>query len=127
VDDGEAEALGRYAANGAIAAAMKDADGFTSVFLGALGPSHNVLTRLFKKAGAHIWTEGGHTVRTDGRVLILHAAREGAAQLNVPEGRRLEPLYEDHAAITGAGAVDMKRGETRWFRIEPPLVREEKS
>lgn len=119
VTDKEAKTLGIYNAGGGISAAHKRAQGFESIFLGDAFVTRDVLRALFAQAGCHIWTQGDHVLLSDGRLLLLHAAKAGKVVLKLPPGIKAEPLDSD-IKVKNAGSqlrVDCRKGTTAWFRL----------
>jgi beta-galactosidase len=118
VVDADATPLGRYAEGGAVSSAMATHEGCRSIFLGDMGPSRTVLTKLFEAAGAHIWTRGGEVVHTDGRTLAIHTGTPGVVEVALPGGMRARPidadvLSEDAHTIR----LHLPAGGTAWLAL----------
>ncbi len=117
VADAAALTLGRYA-EGRVSCAMRRDGSLHMVFIGDMGASSEMLRRLAGMAGAHIWTQDGSIVQTDGATLAVHAARDGDLTVTLPPGLSAEPL--DGIALRAAGprvTAALRQGDTLWLRL----------
>ncbi|MHB1461095.1 MAG: hypothetical protein ACYC1M_07440 [Armatimonadota bacterium] len=117
VSDPKANILGRYA-DGEISSAAKMMGHHTSIFMGSMGISAEVLTRLFSKYGVHTWTRDGSVIQTDGQWLMVHSGIAGHKTIYLPKGVRAEPLAGTIIKRSGQElTVEFSTGETRWFKL----------
>ena len=121
VDDPQVQSLGRYLDGQKISTARKSVDNYTSIFLGDFGTSISVLTKLFEKGGAHIWTKNKEVIYTDGNFLFVHA-QKGKVEISIPKGEDITPV-DPATVMTRDGLkvyVDFTKGkQSQWFRIRP--------
>lgn len=120
VEDENAIPLATYS-DGKTAIGLKKQEGWTSVYSGMLGTlDPRLLNRLARDAGAHIFTETPVGLVFNGRFLSLHGLQNGKVSLRLPEASRVVDF--DTGQEIGSGtevAIELKAGETRWFRVEP--------
>jgi hypothetical protein len=117
VTESGVKVLGHYA-DGTVSSAMKRVDGHNSIFLGSLGVSSEVLTRLLDLAKVQIWTRDGSVVQTDGKFLVIHSGKKGLKPIYLPEGVTAESL--NGKIVRQSGNViyaDFAEGGTLWFRL----------
>ena len=120
VNDPQAEALGRYLDGQAISAARIRTGHHQSIFLGEMGNTWSVLSRLLESAGVHLWTRDGSVVQTDGTFLMIHSGKAGRKSISVPAGIQVKPMK---GAIDESGngtlQVFFKEAESLWFELTP--------
>jgi len=112
VVDDRAEPVAHYASDGRVSSAQIAHGEHTSVFLGDMGPSADVLRGLFEAAGAHMFTRGGEVVLTDGRYVVVHVGEPGERTVYPRPGTRLRPMDADGEARAEPITLDFRRGET---------------
>jgi hypothetical protein len=119
VTEKDVTVLGRYAAGGAISAASRRFRKFDSVLLCDWFATRSVLRKLFERAGCHIWTRGAAVVRSDGRLLLVHAAAEGTLNLRLPRGVSARPVEASVKVEGNAQDLRLKcrKGTTVLFRL----------
>ncbi len=118
VDDPAATILGRFVADGRTSCAERTLGRLCTVIITDLGASADLLRRLAGMAGAHLWTQDGSIVQTDGVTLAVHAARDGDLTVTLPQGLAAEPL--DGVAMRTDGprvTAAVRRGDTLWLRL----------
>jgi len=119
VTDPTATPIGRYRSDNAVSAARIQDGHRTSVFVGDMGVTPGLMQVLFREAGAHIWTQGGESVQTDGQHLIVHSGEARAVDIHLPKGVEAEPILGTKAQRGGGKiVVPFGRGETHWFRLK---------
>jgi hypothetical protein len=120
VKDGNTEVLGRYRADGLVSAARQiEPSGAVSIFSGDFGLSYQVLQKLFKREGVHLWTKGGQIVHTDGHFLAIHSGNKETVEVNIPSGKTLIPFIREGIKIGQRTAwVDIQPTQTRCFLIK---------
>jgi uncharacterized repeat protein (TIGR01451 family) len=120
VSDPAATAVGRYLSDNAVSSAYKNKDGFTSIFLGDVGWTTDMIRPLLTAAGVHIWDPSGDVVHTDGAWLVLHAGSAGARTVSLPAGVTATPLDGQGTPATSPQPLQVsfqRMGETRWFGL----------
>jgi beta-galactosidase len=120
VNDADARQLATYKANGRTAAALKQRDGWNSIFVGTPGATPSLLREIARVAGAHVYLRSDDVVVAGDGILAVHATAEGEKVLHLPNGATAKDVRLD-AAVTAAGKTlrfPMRRGETRTFIIE---------
>jgi hypothetical protein len=119
VTDRSVEVLGRYAAGGGVSAARKKLRGFDSVLICDWFATRDVLRALFENAGCHVWTRDAAVVRSDGRLLLVHAAAEGTVSLRMPPGVTARPLDAALTVRTEGRDVrlECRKGTTALFSL----------
>ncbi len=89
VEDPGATPLGRYAETGQVAAARRQRDAWTSIYVGAAqGLSDDLLNSLAREGGAYVAGPPGHQLNLSGEFASLHALRTGRYTLALPPGRK---------------------------------------
>jgi hypothetical protein len=119
VTDGAARVLGRYRDGGAVSAAEKRHGPHRSVLLADWGPTAQVLRRLLRGAGCHLWAPAGDVVLADGRFLAVHSGASGRKRLSLPAGCSAEPLGPCDVVERRADGLTVRcrAGDTLWFRL----------
>lgn len=119
LEDSRAETLGVYRDCRLPSSGMVHTGQQSSFFLGDFEISPDVLRRLFRAGGAHIWTEGGEVVHTDKDNLIIHSGNAGSIPVSLPAGTLLVRNGEGLKTDPASGKVEItsKAGETHWFEI----------
>ena len=100
------------------AIAVKEADGFTSVFHGAKLIRSDTLRSLAAFAGCHIWCRSDDVTYIGAQYVTIHASSNGPKTLRFPHRVTATEVYDgtvyrDVTEIT----VDMYLGETKMFRV----------
>ncbi|MGI2297502.1 DUF4082 domain-containing protein [Paenibacillus sp. GXUN7292] len=118
VTDSQAAAIGHYDTDpGKISFARKDFGNWTSIF-SASGSLPAGLIRSIKVnvGGAHsYYNEGTDNVRTDGRIIMMHASvgNSGIITIYLPRSSRVVDLIANRTVATGATSFSFYLGETR--------------
>ena len=113
-------ALGHYRGTDQVALAMKQADGWTSVFCGGLQVSAEVLRELARAAGAHVWCHSNDVISACPGFVSIHATADGDKELLMPAPSGLRDLVTGEKLPARAShRLAMKKGETRLFAITP--------
>lgn len=119
VSDPEAVPLAFYA-DGKTAIAVRRFSDWTSVYFGMLGTQDAALFhRIAKEAGALVMTEPTVAVEFNGRFLSLHGLRNGPVKVHLPAESVVYDFDTNQEIGRGRDiSVEMKAGDTRWFRVE---------
>jgi hypothetical protein len=100
VEDPQAQAIGVYAEDGAVAAAVKTMPGWTSIYFGApQSLSNEVMHRIAEQAGAFVAAPAGQQLDMSGEFASIHGLRYADYALRLPPGRSrvVEPFT--HAVL----------------------------
>ena len=118
VSDPDAVVFGHYVDSGEAAMAVKQADGFRSVFVGGLTLPARVLANIACDSAVHLYSAPGDVVYTDGRALSITACSAGRKALNLPSSAEVtDALNGEYVARGDSFSVDLRLGETRVYRI----------
>ncbi|MCK5573144.1 MAG: hypothetical protein KAJ12_10305 [Bacteroidetes bacterium] len=114
VTDEESRPLGYWTDTGEVAFAIKEYEGYTSVYVGSAPLPQQLLRWLAGKAGADLWSSEPDIVR---------ATRDAAALVATSDGGRTLTLPEPMAPVDGGPAqrehlLDLETGEVRIFAAE---------
>ena len=122
VTDPAATPLACYAGTPDVAAAARDFGTWKSVFIGSPGLTAEFAQRLARWAGCWCVAEAGDAVYASDRIVTIHALFPGHKVLRLQQAARVTDLTSGQmvAARAATVEVDMQRGETRWFWLEPP-------
>lgn len=117
VSDHEAKIIGRYP-DGKVSSAIKRTGQHTSIYMGSLGVTAEVLTKLFNSSKVHTWTRDGSVVQTDGQWLMIHTDKPGSKTIYLPAGIKSEPLTGTIVKQSGQTlTANFVKGDTRWFKL----------
>ena len=127
VPEGGVQILGRYIEGGEPAVAMREVEGFTSVFVGTLRVPARFLFNLAKSAGAHLYADPGDVVYTDGVVLSITASSEGVKTIRLPRPSKVTDALTEEVVIERGDTfqLHLRRGETRIFVVTSAPRKEE--
>ncbi len=121
VTDPEATPLAHYVTTRRLAAATRDFGSWKSAFIGAPGLRAAFVHNLAAWAGC--WCAAGpwDAVYANQRIVTVHAIFTGRKTLTLPGPSRVTDLQT--GAVVGERLesieMDMRRGETRWFWLDP--------
>ena len=120
VADKSAEVLGHYVVDNKISTARKKVGQHTSVFCGDFRMSSEMMKKIFKEAGVHIWTDGREVIHTDGNILMVHSGQAGVRRIYPPAGKKLEAIGgQIESQDANSASVLFTAGASRWFKVVP--------
>jgi len=120
VDDPDSQVFGRYVEDGAAAMAVKDYEGFRSVFVGGLALPAAVFAAIARSCGVHLYCDAGDVVYTDGRILSITACTQGAKEIRFPAPAVVTDVFSAEEVARGESfRLSLRKGETRVYRLEP--------
>lgn len=121
VMDARATPLAFYQDKPQVGCAARDFGKWKSVFIGSPGVTAEFLHNLANWAGCWVAAPAGDAVYGSQRFLTIHAMFSGHKTLCLPQRSRVTDLTSGRVIAEGAQTVelDMERGQTRWFRLEP--------
>jgi hypothetical protein len=113
------QVLGRYA-DGSAAAAIA-ADG-KRAYLGALHVPAQLLRKLLKRAGVHLYNDTDDVILADREFLGIAATSAGTKTLNLPEARTVVDALTGETLSQRTNRLDltMQLGETRLLLLREP-------
>ena len=121
-DDPQATVLGRLRDGGEPAFAVRDRDGWRSVYLAmtTFGPA--LLRNLARFAGAHVWCTSDDVVYANRSLLCVHTASGGCKTVELPAPALLTDLWSGEQAPTPTRRVEFASPpyRTRAWRMQCP-------
>ena len=121
VTDAQATPLARYVGTEMVAAAVRDFGSWRSVFVGSPKLSAEFIHNLASWSGCWCAAEPGDAVYASEHFVTIHALFPGHKVLTLREPSRVTDLTSGEVVAdrTQTIEVDMQRGTTRWFYVEP--------
>lgn len=119
VCDPDAAVLGRAATDGEPYLAMKETDGYISVFCTAQTVQADLLRSLAAYAGAHIYSDTDDVLYASERFVCLHASTDGEKTLHFKRPTCPTEVYEEktYGENVTSLTVFMHRGETKMWEL----------
>ncbi len=116
--------FGRYA-NGRAGAWFREGKPYRRVYLGALAAPPSLLRNLARMAGVHVYVDTDDVVEADQEFLAIHASTDGRKRIVLPAPMAVhDALTEETVAISvNEWTVEMKKGETRIYKLQVRQVR----
>ena len=103
------------------AMAVRQTNGHTSLFVGALKAPARMLAAIAGAAGVHLYCRAGDVVHVDGRTLSLTACDAGRKTVTLPRPAALRDVCTGETLSQAQTFhLDMRRGETRVFEVLTP-------
>jgi hypothetical protein len=121
VADDKSRILATYKADSSPAVAIKDFGNWKSVFFGGIGMTSSFVHDLARTAGAWTAAEPGTAVYGNQNFLIVHAMYPGTRTVQLLSPARVTDAADSSlvSARTQSLTLPMRRGETRWFQLDP--------
>ncbi len=119
VEDDTAIVLGKYALDGRAALAMKELDGYTSIYCATPTLRCDMLTAIAKQAGCHIYTEDEDVLFANESFVTLHAGTDGDKRIKLKKPCTPFEVYEkkSYGENTDTICLFMRRGETKMWSL----------
>lgn len=119
-DDPKAEILGRFLSNGKPAVALREMDGWTSIYWGAKIVQSDILRAVARFAGCHIYSESDDCVSANRRFVSIHAKNAGSRRLRFPRPCCPYEIYQGKAYGKNVDSIElnMRLGETLTFHLD---------
>jgi hypothetical protein len=114
--------VANYAGSDLPAAAVKIQPGKAKLFFsGAIDLTPEFINLFARWAGCWVAATSGDAVYVNRDWLIIHAAYEGQKEIYLIEHSRVTDYASSQVLYNNTDKVvlDMKKGETRWFRLHP--------
>jgi hypothetical protein len=107
-DDPTAAVLARYAEGGEPSFCVKEQDGRRIVWFGSPAISADVLRRVLKSAGVHVYDDSSDVVYISPRLIAVHAAHGPPQTLRFPAKVDVFDLLEEKEIARGASEVRLQ-------------------
>lgn len=119
IDDGDATVLGRYCIDGRPALAMKETNGFTSIYCAPQILRSELLASFAEYSGCHLFTHTDDCVYANRNFVAVHAHFTGKRTIYFPEDCSPYEVYERrwYGHNVRSLEVFMHRGETLMFSL----------
>jgi len=123
--DPAATVLGRLRDGGEPAFALRDHDGWRSVYLSMLNFGPQLLRNLARFAGAHVWCDSDDVVYANRSLLCLHTATAGDKTIGLPAPAMVTDLWTGETSPEPLDTirVTMPACRTRLWRMVDPIAR----
>lgn len=120
VADEKAEILAKFANTGLSAVAIKECDGFTSIYYGSKYISHDVIRALAKFAGVNIYSDSDDVIYVGRNYITFHTTVAGEKTIKFPKPVTVTEVYENKCYGENVTEITFSAytGETKMFRIE---------
>jgi hypothetical protein len=120
IDDPDARILGRYCESGLAALAMKDMDGFKSIYCAPQILRSELIASLAQYAGCHIYTDSQDCLYANKNFIAVHAAYTGERKLRFRESCSPYEVYEKkyYGENVKEIILKMRIGETKMFCLK---------
>jgi len=119
--DDAATPVAEYLQGGAVAAAVKEMDGWRSVFIGSPCLTAEFANALARDSGCWVAADPGNAVYASQRIITLHGIFSGPVTLTLAEPARVTEITTGEVIAERASqfTVDIERAQTRWFYLDP--------
>jgi len=119
VADSAAEIFGHYVDSDDPVMAVKNVNGFRSIFVGGLTLPARILANIAADAGVHLYCEPGDAIYTDGRFLSVTACQAGEKRITLPDEAVVTDVHSGKQVARGREfCVSLRLGETRVYRVD---------
>ena len=119
-DDRDAKVLARFLTSGYPSVAVKEIDGYTSVYYGSKFINSKTLREIARFAGCHIWSESDDTFYASDALVTHHASSSGKKRISFKFKASPYEVYEKKYYGHGVTEIefDSALGETKTFILE---------
>ena len=108
VDDAEAAIAAHYTWDRLAGMAVKEMDGWTSVYAGALCVPHEILANVAERAGVHRYSDPGDIVYANDRFLAIHTRQGGPRTIRLRERRDVTDALSGKLVARDADCFDVE-------------------
>lgn len=118
-NDKDATVIARFLTSGYPAVAVKEQNGYTSVYYGSKFIDSKTMREIARFAGCHIWSESDDTVYANDSYLTHHASSSGRKKIYFKEKVSPYEVYEKRFYANGVTELefDSELGETKMFKL----------
>ena len=119
IDDDNVQVLGRYTGNKLVSFAMREMDGFTSVYCCTPTLNKELLASLAEYAGCHLYTDTRDILYANEHYVAIHATYSGMHHIDFKKVCTPVEVYEQKAygELVSSIDVEMHFGETKMWKI----------
>jgi len=119
VDDKKAIVLGKYLQGQKTALAIKEVNGFTSIFCGTRYLNSDLLRKIAEFAGCHLYIKSDDVLYASDNYVTIHAYKTGEKKIYFPILCSPKEIYENRIYGQNVKEIhfDMLRGETKTFEL----------
>jgi len=119
-DDPAATVLGTLRDGGEPAIAVREHDGWRSVYLAMLNFGPGLFRNLARYAGAHVWCDTDDVVYANRSIVCLHSAGRGVKTVMLPQPARVTDLWTGERTAEPVASIDLDvpAFRTRAWRTE---------
>ncbi len=119
-DDPDMTVLARFLTSGVPSIAVKEEDGFTSVFYGAKSIRSDLLRAFARYAGCHIYSDSEDVLFANRRYVTFHCSARGEKTIRFREACTPVEVYENRAYGENVTEITFhaELGETKMFRLD---------
>lgn len=102
------------------AIAVKNCDGYTSIYYGAKHICAETMRNIATGAGCHIYSDSGDVLFANRNYVTFHASSSGTKTIKLPKKCKVTEVYENKCYCENSDKIvfEIKFGETKMFRIE---------
>lgn len=124
VNDASTTPIAYYKGTSNVAIAARDFGSWKSIFCGVPKLTPRFLNNIAKWAGAWVAAEPWDAVFASQRFATIHALSGGTKQIRLVQPARVTDLTSGAVISNNASSInlDMATGETRWFKLGPPVT-----
>jgi hypothetical protein len=121
VTDADATPLATYVESEEVAVGLREFGDWRSVYVCPPHLTAEFVNRLARLAGCYVAADPGNAVYANEHFITVHAIFDGPQTLTLARPSRVTDLTtgEFVAERTDTIEVDLTRGETRWFALQP--------
>lgn len=118
-NDPDATVLAYFLDSKLPALAIKEQDGYTSIYYGSKHISCDEVKEIARYAGCHVYSETDDIVYANKNYITIHAAASGSKTIRLPEKASVTEVYDGTVYGTNVDTfqVEMLKGETKMFRL----------
>lgn len=119
VDDPGARVLGTLRGVDAPGFAVKEMDGWTSVYIAAPFPPWKLISNLLRFAGGHLYSNRQDVVYANSRYIALQANGDGTRTLSLPGPATLRDAFDGSvlAVSVTSHRLELKHGEVAFLEV----------
>lgn len=119
VEDKGARVLGKLRESGKPGLAVKNVDGFTSVYCSAPLLNADLIRNIAKEAGVHVYSENHDLIYANSGYVSVTAADEGNTRIYFPESTRVSDALTGEVLTAKGNSIEYssKQYETRIFKL----------
>ena len=119
IEDDEATVLGRYCNDGSVAMAMKEMDGFTSIYCTAKVLRSELLATIAEWSGCHLFLRSDDVLYANENFVAVHASTDGHKTVYFKKQCDPYEMYEKqyYGHSVKQITVYMKKGETKMWCV----------